>query len=113
MGAEEKAEKEASESDEMLLTILEKLASGEISVKSAYEELKRLQSFRILRNFARIDIARKQRTGIPEIILATGKGEEQVAEIALALAESQGFALVTRASSPSYCLLYTSDAADE
>ena len=101
MGAEEKAEKEALESDEML-TILEKLASGEISVKSAYEALKRLRSLRILKNFARIDTARKQRTGIPEIILATGKSEEQVAEIALALAESQGFALVTRASSPSY-----------
>ncbi|UYZ40547.1 MAG: nickel pincer cofactor biosynthesis protein LarB [Candidatus Methanospirare jalkutatii] len=101
MGAEKEAEKEASESDEML-TILEKLASGEISVKSAYEELKRLRSLRILRNFARIDTARKERTGIPEIILATGKSEEQVAEIALALAESQGFALVTRASSPSY-----------
>jgi len=101
MGAEEKAEKEALESDEML-TILEKLASGEISVKSAYEALKRLRSLRILRNFARIDTARKERTGIPEIILATGKSEEQVAEIALALAESQGFALVTRVSSPSY-----------
>ena len=101
MGAEKEAEKEVSESDEML-TILKKLASGEISVKSAYETLKRLRSLRILKNFARIDIARKQRTGIPEIILATGKSEEQVAEIALALAESQGFALVTRASSPSY-----------
>ncbi|MCW3132411.1 MAG: nickel pincer cofactor biosynthesis protein LarB [Candidatus Methanospirare jalkutatii] len=101
MGAEEKAKKEALESDEML-TILKKLASGEISVKSAYEALKRLRSLRILRNFARIDTARKERTGIPEIILATGKSEEQVAEIALALAESQGFALVTRASSPSY-----------
>ena len=101
MGAEKEAEKEALESDEML-TILEKLASGEISVKSAYEALKRLRSLRILRNFARIDTARKERTGIPEIILATGKSEEQVAEIALALAESQGFALVTRASSPSY-----------
>ena len=101
MGAEEKAEKEVSESDEML-TILESLASGEIGVKSAYEALKRLRSLRILKNFARIDTARKERTGIPEIILATGKSEEQVAEIALALAESQGFALVTRASSPSY-----------
>ena len=101
MEAEEKAEKEALESDEML-TILKKLANGEISVKSAYEALKRLRSLRILRNFARIDTARKERTGIPEIILATGKSEEQVAEIALALAESQGFALVTRASSPSY-----------
>ena len=102
MRAEEKAEKEALESDEMLLTILESLASGEISVKSAYETLKRLRSLRILKNFARIDTARKERTGIPEIILATGKSEEQVAEIALALAESQGFALITRASSPSY-----------
>ena len=73
MEAEEKTEKEALESDEMLLTILEKLASGEISVKSAYEALKRLRSLRILKNFARIDTARKERTGIPEIILATGK----------------------------------------
>jgi len=60
MGAEEEAEKEALESDEMLLTILESLASGEISVKSAYEALKRLRSLRILKNFARIDTARKE-----------------------------------------------------
>ena len=81
-----------------ILRTLKCLASGDMSVEEAYERICKRQCVRILRDFARIDTDRMQRTGIPEIIFAEGKSSEQVAEIAIALASSQGFALVSRAS---------------
>lgn len=50
--------------------------------------------------FAKLDIERKLRRGIPEAVLCEGKSPDQVAQIMRALFEekgSQGFALATRA----------------
>jgi NCAIR mutase (PurE)-related protein len=76
--------------------ILKKVARGELSVEQASKEL---QSERIkeLKNFARIDLSRAQRTGIPEIIFAEGKSSDAVADIAMAHTTAKGFALISRA----------------
>lgn len=46
--------------------------------------------------FARLDIDRAKRTGIPEAILAEGKSSEQVVALCRSLAERSGCALATR-----------------
>ena len=76
--------------------VLKRVAQGELSIEEA---LKVLKSERIkeLKDFARIDLSRAQRTGIPEIIFAAGKSSTEVAEIAMAHATAKGFALVSRA----------------
>ncbi len=77
-------------------TILKRFASGEIGIEEACKELKR-ESVRRLKDFARIDVNRQYRTGIPEIIFAEGKNSAEVADIAIALATAKGFALISRA----------------
>jgi len=50
-----------------------------------------------LASFAKLDIGRQIRKGIPEVILAEGKSPEDVAEIARAMVEKTGRAIVSRA----------------
>ncbi|MBI3004117.1 MAG: nickel pincer cofactor biosynthesis protein LarB [Ignavibacteriales bacterium] len=61
----------------------------------------------ILEQFARLDIQRRDRTGIPEAIFAEGKTPEQVARMLDALAEKSGYALATRVSE--VCAQYALD----
>jgi NCAIR mutase (PurE)-related protein len=75
--------------------ILRRFGRGEISIEEASKELK-LGSIREIRDFARIDINRSYRTGIPEIIFADGKSNNEVAAIAIAVASEKGFALISR-----------------
>lgn len=75
--------------------ILKRFASGKIDIEEACKELK-LESVRKIKDFARIDINRSYRSGIPEIILAEGKRSDEVADIAMALATANGFALISR-----------------
>jgi NCAIR mutase (PurE)-related protein len=76
--------------------ILKRFASGKIDIEKACKELK-LESVRRVKDFARIDVNRLYRTGIPEIIFAEGKSSSEVADIALALATAKDFALISRA----------------
>ncbi|HXG38497.1 MAG TPA: nickel pincer cofactor biosynthesis protein LarB [Bacteroidota bacterium] len=50
----------------------------------------------ILENFARLDVQRAERTGIPEAVLAEGKTPSQVSSLLIALADRVGIALATR-----------------
>lgn len=50
----------------------------------------------ILENFARLDVRRAERTGIPEAVLAEGKTPSQVSSLLIALADRVGIALATR-----------------
>jgi NCAIR mutase (PurE)-related protein/23S rRNA maturation mini-RNase III len=75
--------------------ILRRFGRGEIGIEEASKELK-LGSIREIRDFARIDINRSYRTGIPEIIFADGKSNNEVAAIAIAVASEKGFALISR-----------------
>ncbi|RCV63754.1 NCAIR mutase (PurE)-related protein/dsRNA-specific ribonuclease [Methanophagales archaeon] len=75
--------------------ILRRFGRGEIDIEEASKELK-LESIRKIKDFARIDINRSYRTAIPEIIFAEGKSNNEVADIAVALASEKGFALISR-----------------
>jgi NCAIR mutase (PurE)-related protein len=75
--------------------ILKRFTRGEISIEEACKQL-RLVSIKSLKDFARIDINRLDRTGIPEIIFAEGKSNDKVADIAMALVAERGFALISR-----------------
>jgi len=48
--------------------------------------------------FARVDVGRSRRQGIPEVVLCTGKTPSQVAEILEVLVRSDGLGIATRAS---------------
>jgi NCAIR mutase (PurE)-related protein len=77
--------------------ILKRFANGELSIEEACKELK-LESIRRVGDFAKIDLNRQYRTGIPEIIFAEGKTSTDVADITLAHATAKSFALVSRAT---------------
>ncbi|MEM3555457.1 MAG: nickel pincer cofactor biosynthesis protein LarB [Candidatus Micrarchaeia archaeon] len=61
-------------------SILKKVREGKMSVKEAGRVI-RADSIRKVGGFARIDIGRDVRAGIPEVILAEGKTPEQVVRI--------------------------------
>ncbi len=75
--------------------LLEKVSSGEVSVDEALLTLKK-EPFDDL-GFAKIDLHRGIRQGVPEIIYGAGKTPEQISEIASRmLSDGQGAALITR-----------------
>ncbi|MBI4427741.1 MAG: nickel pincer cofactor biosynthesis protein LarB [Ignavibacteriales bacterium] len=61
----------------------------------------------ILEQFARLDVHRRERTGIPEAIFAEGKTPDQVTRMLDSLAEKSGYALATRVSE--VCAQYALD----
>ena len=82
----------------MMEEILRKFARGELSLEEASRALKqKSESIKKIKDFARIDLVRADRTGIPEIILAGVKSSDKVADIAMVHATVKGFALVSRA----------------
>jgi NCAIR mutase (PurE)-related protein len=52
----------------------------------------------IVEGFAKLDVHRSERTGIPEAILAEGKTHDQVVEALRRMADASGVALATRVS---------------
>lgn len=52
----------------------------------------------VIEGFAKLDVHRSDRTGIPEAILAEGKTTDQVVEALRRMAEASGVALATRVS---------------
>ena len=75
--------------------VLRRLVAGELTEDEAVAELRRVQLDE-LAGRARLDLGRYLRRGVPEVILATGKSPEQVARLALAMAEQHGQGLVSR-----------------
>ncbi|MDZ4278622.1 MAG: nickel pincer cofactor biosynthesis protein LarB, partial [Dehalococcoidia bacterium] len=76
------------------------MAAGTTSVEAATAELRLLPYEDI--GFAKIDHHRALRDALPEVVLAEGKTAEQVAQIAVRLAERSDRLLVTRADSACY-----------
>ncbi len=74
--------------------ILDQLKSGRISTEEAAKRL-RLLAIKQMENSC-LDISRKARKGIPEIILAEGKSNESLFEAINALLEENQSAVVTR-----------------
>ncbi|RLI44641.1 nickel pincer cofactor biosynthesis protein LarB [Candidatus Bathyarchaeota archaeon] len=81
----------------MLREVLEKLVKGQISVDEA-EKLLRILAIEEIGNLAKIDVGRKFRKGVPEVILAEGKRPEDVAEIALRMLNERERAIISRAT---------------
>ncbi len=80
---------------ERLRALLEAVAQGRLSVDDALSALRDLPYQNL--EFARIDHHRPLRKGFPEVIFCQGKTPEQVAAIAVRLAE-RGRVLATRAT---------------
>jgi NCAIR mutase (PurE)-related protein len=80
-----------------LRALLERHANGEISSEEALGQI-RLLSHRTLGDMAKLDTKRMDRIGIPEAILAEGKGKDDLAEIAIAHLEETGSVIITRIS---------------
>lgn len=76
--------------------VLEKLAKGQISIDDA-EKLLRILAIEEIGNLAKIDVGRKFRKGVPEVVLAEGKRPEDVAEITLTMLNKNGRAIISRA----------------
>lgn len=79
-----------------LKQILEPLRSGNISVEDAIRKLKHLPYEDI--SFAKVDHHRLLRQGVPEVILAAGKTEDQVIAIAKAMYKKNRSFLISRAT---------------
>jgi NCAIR mutase (PurE)-related protein len=79
---------------ERLRRILDQVARGDLDAAQAFESIKRLP-FEDL-GFAKVDHHRALRSGLPEVILGTGKTAEQVIAIAGRLRASEQPLLVTR-----------------
>lgn len=78
-----------------LQQLLDSVAQGNLSPQSALDRLKHL-SFQPLDDFAKIDHHRHLRTGFPEVIWGPGKTTEQIAQIILAMSQSNPIVMATR-----------------
>jgi len=76
--------------------ILHSVGRGEISVEEAFKKLKVLPYEDI--SFAKVDHHRHLRQGIPEVVFASGKTEDQVVEIATSLYRESRRFLITKAT---------------
>jgi len=86
-----------------LKQILESIKSGGVSVEDAISKLKHLPYEDI--SFAKVDHHRHLRQGVPEVIFAAGKTEEQVISIAKAMYKKSRSFLVSRATERIYSTL--------
>ncbi|MEM3397128.1 MAG: nickel pincer cofactor biosynthesis protein LarB [Thermoplasmata archaeon] len=77
--------------------ILEELKNGKISIEDAEKLL--TQKVLSIGEYVNYDLFRKERTGIPEVILGDTKDEEILAEIVKKNVEVLGYAIVSRCSS--------------
>ncbi|HVS44914.1 MAG TPA: hypothetical protein VMU20_21870, partial [Candidatus Dormibacteraeota bacterium] len=78
-----------------MLEVLRRVASGELSPEEA-ADLLRGEGVERLGDVAVLDLARRSRTGIPEVVLAGPKHPDEVVEIAGALLERTGSACLSR-----------------
>ena len=78
-----------------LREILEKLASGEITVEEAENAL-RINVVEQVANIAKLDVTREVRRGVPEIVLAEGKSNDDLVSICARMIEKTGRVIVSR-----------------
>jgi NCAIR mutase (PurE)-related protein len=78
--------------------LLGKLTSGEIGIEETVQALRFLQIDHI-DDFARLDVNRDRRKGVPEVIYATRKPDEVLESIVRRLLEGRGLALASRLES--------------
>lgn len=81
--------------------ILESLQKGKISTKKA-QKLLSLYSLEKIENFAQIDIGRKNRRGIPEVIFAENKKYDEIVKIIQRVLEKSNEVIVSRITKTDY-----------
>ena len=86
--------------NKMIKNLLTSLKDGTVSVENALRKLKHLPYEDI--SFAKVDHHRHLRQGVPEVIFASGKTDEQVLTIARAMHKKSGAFLITKASKKIY-----------
>jgi len=79
----------ADEREDALARLLAGVAAGRVSPQSARYELERL-GIACVGDFARLDVGRRARTGVPEIVYAAGKTSEQLVAVATAFVRRSG-----------------------
>lgn len=80
--------------------VLQKLKDGKISLEEAEKTLKTMQ-IREIEDFAKLDMCRDIRTGIPEVIFAEGKENGDLVKI-ITGAFDQGRVMITKLSQDKY-----------
>lgn len=75
--------------------ILEKLASGKISIDEAERALK-VNAIEEVTGIARLDVSRQVRRGVPEIVLAEGKSGDDLVSICKHMLDRTGRVIVSR-----------------
>jgi NCAIR mutase (PurE)-related protein len=80
--------------------VLKQLRDGKLSLEEAEKELKSLQIME-LGDYAKIDISRDNRTGVPEAIFAEGKNDLQLINIIRSIS-ANGKVIVTRLTEKRY-----------
>jgi NCAIR mutase (PurE)-related protein len=75
--------------------LLERLASGDMGVEEVLQSLRLLQVDH-LDEFARLDVNRDRRKGVPEVIYASGKTDDVLEAIVRRLLSGRGLALASR-----------------
>jgi NCAIR mutase (PurE)-related protein len=90
--------------------VLRRLLAGELSEEEAEAELRRVQ-MDALSGRARLDLGRRNRRGLPEVVLASGKRPEDAAELAVTLAREEGQGLASRLEAPHWAALERESAA--
>ncbi|MCX7819682.1 MAG: nickel pincer cofactor biosynthesis protein LarB [Kiritimatiellae bacterium] len=76
--------------------LLEQVARGEISPGEAAAELNRRVELGL--GYARLDLDRRRRCGVPEVVFGPGKTVEQIVEIARQLLERERHVMASRVS---------------
>jgi pyridinium-3,5-biscarboxylic acid mononucleotide synthase len=86
-----------STGDDALERLLADVAAGRVTPRSARDELERL-GITSVGDFARLDLGRRRRTGVPEIVYAAGKSSDQLVSIAAAFVSRSGAVLCSAAT---------------
>jgi NCAIR mutase (PurE)-related protein len=84
-----------------ILDVLESLKSGKISVTEA-KKLLSLYSVEKIEDFAQIDMGRRYRKGIPEVIFAERKQLDEIKKIIIKILEKSNSVLVSRIQKHDY-----------
>jgi len=81
--------------------IFESLRDGKLTVTKA-KQLLSLYSIEKIENFAQLDIGRKNRSGIPEVIFAENKKIDEIKKIIQVILKKSDFVLVSRINKKDY-----------
>src|SRR5450756_3227092 len=109
--------------DHSLEELLADVAAGRLAASGAADRLRRL-GYSAVGDYARLDVSRAARKGVPEVVYAEGKSAEQLIGIVARFLDHSPLVLCSRVSAEQaaaladgvpgkVCLLYTSDAADD